>query len=86
MIHSTLEEHATTDIVFEGYEHQKIVAGNYLQDFRNAFPGVCWEKHECDNFPLTTFWSTDIRNRLFKEWLDVIRTYHSEEKRKNIDW
>lgn len=84
LIHSTLEEHATTDIVFEGYEHQKIVAGNYLQDFRNAFPGVCWEKHECDNFPLTTFWSTDIRNRLFKEWLDVIRTYHSEEKRKNI--
>ena len=65
----TLGVHKLTDVIYEGSERQKSLVGNYLREFRNAFPTSCWENHTCDSFEYTTFHSVDVRSFINSKWL-----------------
>lgn len=80
LVANTLTVHTLTDIVYEGQDRQKSLVGNYLREFRNAFPSQCWEKHTCDSFPDTIFHSVDIRGIINSDWVrEINRIKHALE-------
>ena len=72
LVVNTLNVYPSTDIVYEGSDRQKSMVGNYLREFRNAFPMSCWEHHICDQFPHTIFHSVDIRSVIYSNWMKEI--------------
>jgi hypothetical protein len=80
LVVDTITIHKTTDIIYEGTDRQKSIAGNYLREFRTAFPNRCWENHTCDTFPDTIFHSVDIRGIINTDWMrEISRIKHSLE-------
>jgi len=73
LLKQTLHKYPNTDVIFEGYDRQKkILMGNYLREFRSAFPIECWEQHKCDAFPFSTFHSVDIRAEINAKWMTKV--------------
>jgi len=84
LVVNTLHHYTTTDIIYEGTDRQTSLIGNYIREFRSAFPNQCWENHTCDSFPNTIFHSVDIRGIINSDWMREVSRIKYSLKMDNI--
>jgi hypothetical protein len=84
LVLDTLRVHKLTDLIYEGSDRQRSLVGNYLREFRNAFPTSCWEHHTCDAFEYTTFHSVDVRNVINYDWCKELFRLKTKEDELDV--